>query len=236
MCPRARSRKKITVVITLPSSTMNMTGFRTWLPRVELRERVADRGEHDVPREDALRLAGHYCLRLRVECEVELEHVHARLAEEARGSGRRCSRRSAARRSRAGVPRTAATRRACRCAYAGEMSGSMPEPRGRDGVHGDVADRQAAGCTGRSSFRIAAAAVLTFLASSGLVGPRFEKVVRAGVVGRRRGGRALVEVPRALELLRGELRADDLAVRARSGCRSPCRGTRPAATPVIRAG
>ena len=26
-CPRARSRKKITVVITLPSSTMNITGF-----------------------------------------------------------------------------------------------------------------------------------------------------------------------------------------------------------------
>ncbi len=31
VCPRARSSTKIAVVITLPSSTMNMTGLRTWL-------------------------------------------------------------------------------------------------------------------------------------------------------------------------------------------------------------
>ena len=53
--PRARSRKKIPVVITLPSSTMNITGFSHLLPRVELRERVADRREHELAREDACR-------------------------------------------------------------------------------------------------------------------------------------------------------------------------------------
>ena len=42
---RTRSRKKIAVVITLPISTMNMTGLRNERPRVELPERVADRRE-----------------------------------------------------------------------------------------------------------------------------------------------------------------------------------------------
>ena len=75
--------KKITVVITLPSSTMNMTGFVQLQPRVELRERVADRREDEVAREHAGRAAGHQLLCLLVEREVELEHVDARLAEEA---------------------------------------------------------------------------------------------------------------------------------------------------------
>ena len=53
LSPRTRLRKKIPVVITLPSSTMNITGFRTCEPRIELRERVADRSEHQLAREDA---------------------------------------------------------------------------------------------------------------------------------------------------------------------------------------
>ena len=43
-CARARGRgRRSPVVITLPSSTMNMTGFSHLSARVELRERVADR-------------------------------------------------------------------------------------------------------------------------------------------------------------------------------------------------
>ena len=52
------------------------------LPRVELRERIADRRNREVAREDACALACHLLSGLLVECEVELEHVHTRLAEE----------------------------------------------------------------------------------------------------------------------------------------------------------
>ena len=50
-------------------------------PRIELEERVADRGEDDLAGEDALRWA--WSRGLLVERKVELEHVHAGLAEEA---------------------------------------------------------------------------------------------------------------------------------------------------------
>ena len=122
--------------------------------RVELRERVADRRDDDVAREDAGGCAGHYACLLLVECEVELEDVDARLAEEARASGRRCCRRSAAGRSRAagggrrrsGAPAAARTPARCR--------GSMPEPEvvtASTGMSWIVRP----GLYGRSSFRIA---------------------------------------------------------------------------------
>src|SRR6266511_2058817 len=50
--------------------------------RVELRERVPDRGEHELLREEAGGRAGHLAAPLAVEREVELEHVDARFVEE----------------------------------------------------------------------------------------------------------------------------------------------------------
>src|SRR5690349_15579700 len=70
------SRKKITVVITLPSSTMNITGFLTWARGSsfgnESRTAVTT-SSREKRLED---------LRATVECEVELQDVHAGLAEE----------------------------------------------------------------------------------------------------------------------------------------------------------
>ena len=83
-CDRATSsRTKIPVVITLPSSTMNITGLLSLEARVELRERVADRREHELAREDAAEVGGHQAPPRLVESEIELEDVDARLAEEA---------------------------------------------------------------------------------------------------------------------------------------------------------
>ena len=136
-------------------------------------------------------------------------------------------RRSAAARSRAaGAGRRRRGATGAR-AYAGEMSGSMPERRGRDRVDRDVADRQA---------RV----VRPLELQDRLRRPPGRSSRGRGSSGRgsrtssrRRCRRASVADGRswkyrgARELLRGELRADDLAVHARSGCRSPCPGRRP---------
>ena len=72
------------VVTTLPSSTMNMTGFRTCERGSSLGNESPDRGEHELAREDAAACAGHRLLPSElVESEIELEDVHAGLAEEA---------------------------------------------------------------------------------------------------------------------------------------------------------
>ena len=154
--PRTRSRKKIAVVITLPSSTMNMTGLRNWRPRVELRERVARSPRATMSREKMLARAACHQRPLLVEREVELEHVHAGLAEEAERAPvgvlvdqllRRARERQAAHRRRRA--RTAAR------AYAGEMCGSMPEPEVVTASTG-MSPIVRPGLYGRSSFRIAA--------------------------------------------------------------------------------
>ena len=75
------SRKKIAVVITLPISTMNITGLRTCMRGSSLGNESRTAASDDLAGEDALGLPGHR--RLLVEREVELEHVDARLAEEA---------------------------------------------------------------------------------------------------------------------------------------------------------
>ena len=76
--------------------------------------------------------------------------------------------------------RTAAMRLDWSCAYAGEMSGSIPEPEvvtASTGMSWIVIP----GLYGASSFRIACAAFCTFVASCGFVGPRFANVVPAAL-------------------------------------------------------
>ena len=84
VCPRARSRKKIAVVITLPSSTMNITGFLSCSRGSSFGNESRIAASDELAREEAGRLArpSSCCLPL-VEREVELEDVHAGLAEEA---------------------------------------------------------------------------------------------------------------------------------------------------------
>ena len=57
--PRARSRKKITVVITLPSSTMNMTGLRNCRRGSSFGNESRIAATTMLAREDACRLARH---------------------------------------------------------------------------------------------------------------------------------------------------------------------------------
>ena len=60
-CPRARSRKKITVVMTLPSSTMNITGFFSCSRGSSFGNESPDRRERELAREDARALGrGHH--------------------------------------------------------------------------------------------------------------------------------------------------------------------------------
>src|SRR5664279_5391374 len=76
--------------------------------------------------------------------------------------------------------RTAATRADCSAAYAGEMSGSIPDAEvvtASTGIWWIVRP----GLYGPSSLRIAAAAAFTFVARSELVGPRFANVVAAAL-------------------------------------------------------
>ena len=73
------------VVITAPISTTNITGLRIWYARVELAKLADERRPQDRRRAGAdsvLRVIGG----LLVEREVELEHVHAGLAEERRAT------------------------------------------------------------------------------------------------------------------------------------------------------
>ena len=93
------------------------------------------------------------------------------------------------------------------------MSGSMPEPEVVTASTGMSWIGQARVVRALELEDRLRPAALTFFASAGFVGPRFANVVPGGVVGRRGRRRALVEVLRARERLRGELRADDLAVR-----------------------
>ena len=107
-CPRKSSRKKMTVVITLPSSTMNITGFRNWSRGSSFgnESRIAAK---TMSREKMLPARGPLA-GLLVECEVQLEDVDARLAEEAERSAVRVVVDQLLRRVSSGSPRTAAMR------------------------------------------------------------------------------------------------------------------------------
>ena len=190
-------------------------------PRVELRERVADRGEHELAREDA-----GACLVASAPAQSARRRRHhssgsssARLSSSTLtpGSPKKPQERPSVfllDQLLHGRERQVAHRRdpaRLERALAGEMSGSMPEP--------DVVTASTGmswivrpGLYGRSSSRIACAAAFDVLGEVGVRRPEVGEGRAAGVVGGRGRRRALVEVARARERLRGELRADDLAV------------------------
>jgi len=78
------------------------------------------------------------------------------------------------------MPRAAATRGSCRRAYAGEMSGSIPEAELVTASTG-ISPATRPELYGPSSFRIACVPWRTALVRSGFVGPRFAKVVPAAL-------------------------------------------------------
>ena len=128
-CGRARARgRRSPVVITLPSSTMNITGFRTCSRGSSFGNESRIAASDELAREDAAAVARPSRASEPVESEVELEHVDAGLAEEAERAAVGVARRSAAARSRAaGAGRrrraaTAAPRWPARC------RGRCPEP------------------------------------------------------------------------------------------------------------
>ena len=86
-----------TVVITAPISTTNITGLRIWTRGSSFRSDATSAGR-TISGSKGIEAGSRSCGGcLLVECEVELQHVHAGLAEQRPGSGRRCGRRSARR-------------------------------------------------------------------------------------------------------------------------------------------
>ena len=128
----------------------------------------------------------------RVECQVELEHVHARLAEEAERApvGVLVDQRAAPR--RAATPRSRRRASACRRAFSGEMCGSSPEPDEVTASTGTcVPERGRWRAVGRAPARA------TALRSSWLVGPEVGAPSCDGAVVPVSGGRRpRMEVPR----------------------------------------
>ena len=94
--------------------------------RIELREAGHERRDQGAAVEQALALTVHHA-RLPVQGEIELQHVHAGLAQQAEPRGRRCGPRPAACTRARSRPRTSATRRAWIWASSSEMCGSTPE-------------------------------------------------------------------------------------------------------------
>ena len=113
-------------MITAPISTTNITGLRTLHARVELDEAAHERLPQDAAAEEALSRGRVTHEASSIEREVELEHVHAGLAEHAEARPSVFSSISSRTRS-SGSPRTSATRRAWIRALASEMCGSTPE-------------------------------------------------------------------------------------------------------------
>ena len=168
---RARSRKKIPVVITLPSSTMNITGFRICCrgssfgnesltaARTMSREKMLPLACHYGPSLSSARLSSRTLtpgsprkprLRPSVLSSISCSTVRAELADAAmRAPGAGVRRRDV--RVDAGA-------------------------RGRDRVDRDVADREAR-VVRALELQDRRAAALTFFARSGFVGPRLANVV-----------------------------------------------------------
>ena len=173
--PRARSRKKIPVVITLPSSTMNITGFRACVRGSSFgnESRIA---ASTSSREKTLPLARA------ITCPPSWSRARLSSRTLTPGSPRKPRLRPSVLSwisfctVASGRCRTAATRCDCSVAFAGEMSGSIPEAEVVTASTG-MSPIVEPGLYGPSSFRIACAATVTFFARSGFVGPRFAKVV-----------------------------------------------------------
>ena len=110
-----------------------------------------------------------------VEGEVELEHVDARLAEEAEHAALGVVVDELRDRRLVGRPRAAATRATCRSAYAGLMCGSSPEPLAVTRVRRDVGRVDAV-----ARRRPPPGARSTAASRSGLFGPRLEPPEASG--------------------------------------------------------
>ena len=201
-----RSRKKIPVVITLPISTMKITGLRN-CSADRASERGADRREDDVAGEDAGGRPGHR--RHLVESEVELEDVDP-------GSPKKPSQRPSVfcvDQLRDTLRRETADRCDAAAWRSGVGRGDVrvdAGARGGDRVDGYVAGA-ARGCTGRSSFRRLRVARGPPSRGRGWSG-RGSRTWSPRRCTRGRGRRPRVEVLRPREGLCGQLRADDLAV------------------------
>ena len=117
--------------MTAPISTTNITGLRNWWRGSSLRSESSTARSHDRAVEEraglvAEGLVGHR-RRFLVECDVELEHVDARLAEEAEEAAVGVVVDQVQDPLAGAEPRTAATRWAWMRALASEMWGSTPE-------------------------------------------------------------------------------------------------------------
>ena len=171
-----RSRKKIAVVITLPSSTMKMTGLRKSVrgssfpnespiaARTISREKMAVLGLVTSSPRRGRGSARERSPRARRRC---------------RASGRRCSGRSAGRRA----PREAPHLRDARGLHARVRRRDVrvdPGAGRRDRVDGDVADLEAR-VVGALELEDRLARSRTALARSGFVGPRLANVVAAAL-------------------------------------------------------
>ena len=141
-CPRASSRKKITVVITLPSSTMNITGFLNWSRGSSFGNESRIAASTSSREKTLARLARHLLFL------SSLSRARLSSSTLTPGSPKKPRPRPSVFSEisfctvASGRWRTAAMRRAWSCAYAGEMSGIDPRRRGRDRVDRDVVDRQ----------------------------------------------------------------------------------------------
>ena len=203
--PRTRSRTKIAVVTTLPSSTMNITGFLTCRRGSSFGNESRIAASTSSRREDA-----SLCHSGSIECEVELEDVDARLAEEAEAAavgvlldqlldgreGQMADGRDATRLER-GVGR--------------RDVGIDAGARRRHGVDGNVVDREPR-VVRPLELEDRLGVLRDELREIRARRPEVQEGRRARVVRRRRPRRTLVEVARPGEALGGELRADDVPV------------------------
>ena len=188
-------RKKITVVMTLPSSTMNITGFLSC-------RRGSSFGNESLTAASASSREKMLDAMRAIYCPPSLSSARLSSSTFTPGSPKKPNDRPSVFCSisfctvASGRCRTAATRRDCSAAYAGEMSGSIPEP--------DV---------------VTASTGMSWIVRPGLYGPRASGSPRVvahvlresrarraevrerragGVVGRRGRRRPLVEVAAAL--------------------------------------
>ena len=201
---RARARgRRSTVVITLPSSTMNITGFRTCWRGSSFGNESRIATSDELAREDACGLRAIY-----LPCSLSSARFSSRTLTP--GSPKKPSERpsvlssiSCCDASRAAGARTAATRRRLEVGVGGRDVRVDARARGRDGVDGDVVDREA---------RVVRALELEdrSACSSDVLGEirvgraEVREGRAAGVVGRRGRGRPRVEVARLRERLGGE--------------------------------
>ena len=203
--------KKIAVVMTLPSSTMKITGLRTSVRGSSLR--------NESP------IAARTISRVKRLCwtgrSSAVSWSSARLSSSTftPGSPKKPSEAAVrgvvdqlAARARAESPRTSATRARLQLGVGGRDVRVDARARGRDGVDRDVADRRGPGCTGPRASRIACDRARRPPSRGRGSSGRGSRSSCRPRCSRRREGRGW-KYSRLRERLRGELRADDLCRR-----------------------